>query len=138
MADRTGLDLSLPEITPKGDRQCEFVENGGVFISWDGKVHPCYFLWHGYRCFVNGREKFIQTKVFGDVAQTPLLDIWSGDAYREFRESVTRYEFPFCSDCNLGKCCDYVQAEEFEQDCYINHEPCGDCLWCKGVFHCLS
>lgn len=41
------------------------------------------------------------------------------------------------SDCNLAKCCDYVQAEEYEQDCYINAEPCGDCLRCQGVFQCL-
>lgn len=137
-AQEEGLDLRLPEVVPHGDRRCAFVEDGGAFVSWDGKVHPCYFLWHGYRCMINGREKFVRPRVFGSVSDRGILDIWNDPAYRSFREGVTRYDYPFCSDCNLAKCCDYVTAEAFEQDCYLNAEPCGDCLWCKGVFHCLS
>ncbi|MBI5018279.1 MAG: radical SAM/SPASM family putative metalloenzyme maturase [Deltaproteobacteria bacterium] len=133
-----GIELRLPEVVPRGDRRCDFVESGGAFVSWDGRVHPCYFLWHGYRCFVNGREKFIRPRVFGDLADRGIVEIWNDPAYRAFREGVLRYDYPFCSDCNLGKCCDYVQALEFEQDCYLNAEPCGDCLWCKGVFQCLQ
>ena len=124
-------------MVPAGERRCDFVEDGGAFVSWDGKVHPCYFLWHGYRCFINGREKFVLPKVFGDLAEGDLLTIWNSPEYAAFRSSVLGYDYPFCSDCNLAKCCDYVMAEEFEQDCYINNEPCGDCLWCKGVFQCL-
>ena len=138
VAGEVGLDLTLPEVLPKGERRCEFVENDGMFVSWDGQVHPCYFLWHGYRCYINGREKFVTPKVFGDLSRTAAEEIWNDPAYVKFRRSVAAYDYPFCSDCNLGKCCDYVQSEEFEQDCYINHEPCGDCLWCKGVFNCLQ
>jgi putative metalloenzyme radical SAM/SPASM domain maturase len=137
-ARELGVELRLPEVVPHADRRCDFVEKGGLFVSWDGKVHPCYFLWHGYRCLINGREKFVRPKVFGDLADDGILEVWNGPAYRAFREGVIRYDYPFCSDCNLSKCCDYVLAEEFEQDCYINAEPCGDCLWCKGVFHCLQ
>ncbi len=136
-ARRLGVALSLPEVVPRGDRRCDFVEEGSAFVSWDGRVHPCYFLWHGYRCFINGREKFVRPRTFGHVRERPLLEIWNDPAFRGFRQNVIRYDYPFCSDCNLAKCCDYVQAEEFEQDCYINAEPCGDCLWCKGVFQCL-
>jgi putative metalloenzyme radical SAM/SPASM domain maturase len=138
VAGEVGLELSLPEVVPKAERHCRFVEEGGAFVSWDGRVHPCYFLWHGYRCFINGREKFVRPRVFGDLARSGILEIWNDPSFRAFRESVLRYDYPFCSDCNLGKCCDYVQAEEFEQDCYLNQEPCGDCLWCKGVFQCLQ
>lgn len=138
VAEEVGLELRLPEVVPRGERRCDFVEDGGAFVSWDGKVHPCYFLWHGYRCLINGREKFVWPKVFGDLSQRGILAIWNAPAFRAFRENVTRYDYPFCSDCNLAKCCDYVQAKEFEQDCYLNAEPCGDCLWCKGVFQCLS
>jgi hypothetical protein len=31
-----------------------------------------------------------------------------------------------------------VQTEHFEQDCHIKNEPCGSCLWCTGLFQCLS
>lgn len=137
-AREEGLELRLPEVVPRGNRHCDFVEDGGVFVSWDGTVHPCYFLWHGYRCWINGREKFVTPRTFGTVSEQGILPIWNDPAYRAFREGVTRYDYPFCSDCNLAKCCDYVQAETFEQDCFLNAEPCGDCLWCKGVFHCLS
>ncbi|WP_025323889.1 radical SAM/SPASM family putative metalloenzyme maturase [Deferrisoma camini] len=137
LASELGLDLRLPEVVPRGDRRCDFVEEGAAFVSWDGAVHPCYFLWHGYRCFINGREKFVRPRVFGRVPEQGILEVWNDPAFRSFRQSVIRYDYPFCSDCNLAKCCDYVQAEEFEQDCYLNAEPCGDCLWCKGVFQCL-
>ncbi len=137
VAREVGIELSLPEVVPRGDRRCDFVEEGSAFVSWDGRVHPCYFLWHGYRCFINGREKFVRPRVMGSLGDRGILEIWNDPAFVAFRESVRRYDYPFCSDCNLGKCCDYVQAEEFEQDCYINAEPCGDCLWCKGVFQCL-
>jgi putative metalloenzyme radical SAM/SPASM domain maturase len=136
-AEGLGVDLRLPEVVPHGDRRCDFVEEGGAFVSWDGRVHPCYFLWHGYRCLINGREKFVRPRVFGSVAERGILEIWNDPAYRSFRAGVTAYDYPFCSDCNLSKCCDYVLAEEFEQDCFLNAEPCGDCLWCKGVFQCL-
>jgi putative metalloenzyme radical SAM/SPASM domain maturase len=43
-AGETGLDLSLPALSPRFDRRCEFIEEGGAFVSWDGYIHPCYFL----------------------------------------------------------------------------------------------
>ncbi|MBI5014445.1 MAG: radical SAM/SPASM family putative metalloenzyme maturase [Deltaproteobacteria bacterium] len=138
VATEAGIDLQLPNVVPCAARRCDFVERGGTFVSWDGKIHPCYFLWHGYRCLINGREKFVKPKVFGDVGERDVLQVWNDPAYRLFRENAVRYDYPFCSDCNLAKCCDYVQAEEFEQDCFINFEPCGDCLWCKGIFQCLQ
>jgi MoaA/NifB/PqqE/SkfB family radical SAM enzyme len=49
-ARETGLDLSLPAITPKSNRGCDFVDKGSAFISWNGDVHNCYFLWHKFSC----------------------------------------------------------------------------------------
>jgi hypothetical protein len=49
---------------------------------------------------------------------------------------VIGYDYPFCFNCSFALC-DYIQGEEFHQDCYVNTEPCGACLWCMGVFHCL-
>lgn len=136
-AQNVGLALTLPEVLPRGERRCEFVEGDSMFVSASGEVHPCYFLWHGYKAFINGREKTITPRIFGDLNASDPVAIWESPAYAAFRASVKRYDYPYCSDCNLGKCCDYVQAEEFTRDCYLNEEPCGDCLWCKGVFNCL-
>ena len=50
---------------------------------------------------------------------------------------MTRYDFPFCYDCNLAMC-DYVADGEFEQDCHLSAVPCAACLWCTGPFGCLQ
>ena len=45
VAERYDLELRLPEAVPRENRLCHFVEDGGAFVSWEGDVHPCYFLW---------------------------------------------------------------------------------------------
>jgi len=137
VAVETGLDLSLPSVTPKGQKKCDFIEAGSVFVSWRGDIHPCYFLWHQYSCFVSGWHKYVSPKVFGNLSQNSILDIWNDPEYRTFRETVIQYDYPLCSNCNLAPC-DYLEIEEFEQDCYTNTIPCCDCQWCLGVFQCLQ
>lgn len=136
VADELGLDLRLPEVTPTEKRSCNFVEEGGAFVTWEGNVSPCYFLWHRYLCYASGWEQQVQPKVFGNLGERGILDIWNDPAFRSFRENVCAYDYPVCSSCTLAPC-DYVQTEEFEQDCHIGSTPCGACLWCMGVFQCL-
>ncbi|HAJ27233.1 MAG TPA: radical SAM protein [Syntrophus sp. (in: bacteria)] len=133
----TGINLRLPEIIPKSARRCEFVEEGSIFVSWDGNVHPCYFLWHHYRCYINGVEKIVKPKVFGNLSARGILEIWNDPHFVSFRQNVLRYDYPFCFNCNFALC-DYVEGGDFEQDCYINSEPCAVCLWCMDVFQCLK
>ena len=136
VAEELGIELRLPEVVLRGDRRCEFVEEGGAFVSWEGGVHPCYFLWHRYNCFASGWSQPVQPKVFGNLAEQGILEIWNSPDFRTFRQNVVRYDYPFCISCGLAPC-DYVQTEAFEQDCHINEEPCGSCLWCMGLFQCL-
>jgi len=136
-AREAGMELTLPGMAPRNTRKCEFVEGDSAFISWDGNVHPCYFLWHRYACYVGGVAKRVKPWVFGNVHDRSLLEIWNDPASRAFRERVLRYKFPFCFDCGFALC-DYVGEEDFEQDCYIEQVPCGACLWCTGLFHCLQ
>ena len=132
-----GIKLRLPEIIPKSARRCEFVEEGSIFVSWDGNVHPCYFLWHHYRCYINGVEKIVKPRVFGNLSERGILDIWNDPHFVSFRRNVLRYDYPYCFNCSFALC-DYVEGGDFEQDCYINAEPCGVCLWCMDVFQCLK
>lgn len=136
VAQRNNIDLSLPQLLLKEDRHCDFIEEGSAFISWEGNVHPCYFLWHDYHCFASGWQQMVQPKVFGNLNQNSMLDIWNSNEFKNFRKNVTRYDYPYCSSCGLAPC-DYVQTEQFEQDCHISEEPCGSCLWCMGLFQCL-
>jgi putative metalloenzyme radical SAM/SPASM domain maturase len=136
VALETGLDLHLPHVSLSEKRRCHFVEEGSAFITWDGNVSPCYFLWHRYLCFASGWEQKVQPKVFGNLGEQGILDIWNDLAFRSFRQNVLAYDYPVCSSCTLAPC-DYVQTEEFQQDCHIGDIPCGACLWCMGAFQCL-
>lgn len=137
VAAQAGLDLRLPEAAPRERRVCDFVERGGMFVSWHGNVHPCYYLWHHCRSYAAGWLHPVKPRVFGNLAEQGIMEIWNSQGFRSYRESVLQHEYPFCPGCNFAPC-DYIQAEEFEQDCYVNHEPCGSCLWSAGLFHCLS
>ena len=136
VARNEGLDLRLPGVSLKEKRSCSFVEEGGAFVSWQGAVSPCYFLWHRYSCFAHGWKQSVQPKVFGKLGERGILEIWNDREFRAFRESVLRYDYPYCSSCSLAPC-DYVQTEEFEQDCHIRNVQCGSCMWCMGVFQCM-
>jgi putative metalloenzyme radical SAM/SPASM domain maturase len=136
-AQEAGVELTLPGMAPRNTRKCEFVEGNSAFVSWDGNIHPCYFLWHRYACYVGGVAKQVKPWVLGNVRDRDILAIWNDAASRSFRERVLGYQFPFCFDCGFALC-DYVGEEEFEQDCYLGQVPCGACLWCTGLFHCLQ
>jgi putative metalloenzyme radical SAM/SPASM domain maturase len=136
VARKEGLDLRLPGVSLKEKRSCSFVEEGGAFVSWQGAVSPCYFLWHRYSCFAHGWKQSVHPKVFGNLAERGILGIWNDREFRAFRENVIKYDYPYCSSCSLAPC-DYVQTEEFEQDCHIRNVQCGSCMWCMGVFQCM-
>ncbi len=136
-AREAGVELTLPGMAPRNTRKCEFVEGNGAFISWDGDVHPCYFLWHRYACYVGGIEKQVKPWAFGNLRDRGILAIWNDAESRSFRERVLGYKFPFCFDCSFALC-DYAGDADFEQDCYIERVPCGACLWCTGLFQCLQ
>ena len=131
------IELTLPEMVPRNTRKCEFVEGDGAFVAWNGDVHPCYFLWHQYACFVGGIEKRVKPWVFGNLRDRNIFDIWHDEDSRSFRERVLGYRFPFCFDCSFSLC-DYVGEADFEHDCHLELVPCGACLWCTGLFQCLQ
>lgn len=136
IARENGIELTLPGTVPRSDRRCDFVEEGSAFVSWDGKVHPCHFLWHRFQCYLGGIVNNVKPKVFGDLEHDGILAIWNSEEFRAFRQNVIRYNFPFCYDCSLALC-DLARDEDSEQDCFITSVPCASCLWCTGLFHCL-
>lgn len=137
IAGRSNIDVTLPGTRPRNNRKCEFIETDSAFVSWDGNLHPCYFLWHRYDCHVGGLEKKVKPWVFGNVNRRDIIGIWNDPDCRTFRKGVLQYNFPFCFDCGFALC-DYVADADFQQDCYISPVPCGACLWCTGLFHCLQ
>jgi putative metalloenzyme radical SAM/SPASM domain maturase len=136
VAEECGLELRLPEVSLREERRCSFVEEGSAFVSWEGNVSPCYFLWHHYSCFASGWRQQVRPKVFGNLDESDILQIWNNQEFQLFRNQATAYDYPTCSSCSLAPC-DYIQTDNFEQDCHISSIPCGSCLWCMGIFQCL-
>jgi radical SAM protein with 4Fe4S-binding SPASM domain len=60
-------------------------------ITWDGKVVPC--------CF--DKDAHYQ---LGDVSKTRFRDLWHGEAYHSFRQSLvrSRSEIEMCKNCTEG------------------------------------
>jgi len=137
VAAETGLELELPALTPQSERSCDFVNKGAAFISWDGGVHNCYFLWHQFSCYSSKSKKYVKPKVFGKLPEQGIKEIWNSAEFRPYRQQVLKKEYPICSNCNLVPC-EYIYTENFEQDCFANTVACGDCLWSMGLFRCLQ
>ncbi|PLX93923.1 MAG: radical SAM protein [Desulfuromonas sp.] len=137
VARREGLNLHLPALSPRHARRCSFVEEGGAFIAWNGDLHPCYNLWHNYHCYVEDWQRSVKAKVFGNLKEKSLVDLWNQNDFIDFRQNVLKHDYPYCSNCSVAPC-DYVESEEFEQDCFLGKEPCGACLWSTGLLQCLQ
>ena len=84
VADKMGIEIKFPATTPLTSRKCDFVTGGSAFISWYGGVHPCYYLWHQYRCYINDWDRLIKVKEFGNLSERPLLEIWNGEESEPF------------------------------------------------------
>lgn len=137
VADELGIEIKLPVITPLAERKCDFITGGSVFVSWYGGVHPCYYLWHQYRCYINDWDRMVKVREFGNLAERPLLEIWNDEEFKAFRRNVLAFDYPYCTNC-WGAPCNLVQEENFIQDCYSNNEPCGACQWAMGLLQCLQ
>ncbi|MCG8684167.1 MAG: radical SAM/SPASM family putative metalloenzyme maturase [Desulfobacterales bacterium] len=136
-ANQYGIELVLPQIRPKIQRYCPFVEEDTFFVNWEGDVSPCYFLWHKYQAMRIGYTKTVNPVFFGNVLETDPLAIWNSDAFADFRAKVKTYDYPNChSWCETR--CDYVLNDPFYQDCFINDIPCCDCHWNLGFLNCLN
>ncbi|MGM0396473.1 MAG: radical SAM protein [Bacillota bacterium] len=111
---------------------CRFVNEGMVFVRWDGEVAPCMGLLHSYTTFLNGNKRLMKEHTFGNIKDKSLKEIWEQEEYREFRQKVYDFEFSPCVLC--GGCED---VDSNDKDCLSNTFPaCGGCLWAQGVIQC--
>lgn len=136
ISKKTNLSIQIPRTNPTPKRKCDFLEEKCLFLGVNGEISPCYFLWHDFTCYIAGLKKSVKRWSFGNVKEKNPLDIFNSSDYREFVDSVLRYDFPYCYDCNFALC-DLMELEDFLYDCYTNYVPCGACLWCGGLFYCM-
>ncbi len=136
LAKKLNLSIQVPRTSPLPHRKCEFFEEKCMFIGVDGEVSPCYFLWHDFTCYIGGLRKAVKRWSFGNIKEKNPLEIYNSTPYRSFGDSVIKYDFPYCYDCNFALC-DLMELEDFLYDCFTNPIPCGACLWCGGLFYCM-
>lgn len=120
-----------PPRDPYGGR-CPFVAEGSAIVGSKGQVTPCMALLHSAPCQVMGREKRFESKAFGNIADSDIVDIWNSDDFAAFRERVQRFDFAPCVHCTGCR-----KAKDNGRDCHGSPFPtCGDCLWAQGVIQC--
>ncbi len=133
-----GLDLRMPPMMALDQRRCHFIADSAAFVTAQGDVCPCQFLWHGSMCHLDGGDKRIRPWRFGNLHETPLEKIWCSADYTAFRKEVLEDAYPYCSNCPFVPCEDIsCKSYEFEYDCLGSTVPCGHCLWNMGALQCL-
>lgn len=136
LSKKLQISIQIPKTNPAPRRKCDFLEEKCIFIGVDGEVSPCYFLWHSFTCYIAGLKKSVKRWTFGNIKDKDPFYIINSSEYINFINSVLKYDFPYCYDCNFALC-DLMEFEDFLYDCYTNDVPCGACLWCGGLFFCM-
>jgi len=136
LSKKLDISIQIPKTNPAPRRKCDFLEEKCLFIGVDGEVSPCYFLWHSFTCYIAGLKKSVKRWTFGNIKDKDPGYILNSSEYTNFINSVLKYDFPYCYDCNFALC-DLMELEDFLYDCYTNDVPCGACLWCSGLFYCM-
>ncbi|HEX5438752.1 MAG TPA: radical SAM protein [Gemmatimonadaceae bacterium] len=94
LAGQLGVDLRLPRTSPRlhppgtpGPTRCDWPWRG-AYVSYQGSSMPC--------CMISTPDRLN----FGSMAEQGVEAIWTGDAYRRFREQLASDEPPeVCRSC---------------------------------------
>ena len=112
--------------------RCRFAREGGVAVSWDGRVTPCLSLLYTHAEHLGGREKTVRSFDVGHVEHAPLGEIWRAPEFRAFRARIREFDMSPCLAC--GGC---GISETNEADCFGTPFPaCSECLWAQGIVLC--
>jgi MoaA/NifB/PqqE/SkfB family radical SAM enzyme len=111
---------------------CPFVTAGSMSVRWDGSISPCLPLLRSHVAPIGHLWRRSAECAFGSLRDRGLLEIWELPEFVEFRQRVTRWDFPHCPSC--GGC---ELAEANRTDCLGSPFPtCGGCLWAQGLILC--
>jgi radical SAM protein with 4Fe4S-binding SPASM domain len=90
-AGRTGIAIDFPPTRRVAEERCAFMER--MVVLGSGDVVPCHAMAPGY-C---AREK---ARVFGNLREKGVREVWDQRDFREFRLRVLTGDFPGeCSGC---------------------------------------
>jgi MoaA/NifB/PqqE/SkfB family radical SAM enzyme len=78
---------------------CEENPLGNLYISVDGEVSPCVYLYpplpSPFKRIFCGKEYWVEKVSFGNIFRDPFSAIWNGCQYKEFRNRFLEREKEF-------------------------------------------
>ena len=93
-ARELGIKLRRPYLSPVGVAVCEEDPLRNLYISVDGEVSPCVFLYpptsFSFKRIYCGKEYKVDKLSFGNIFRESLDIIWNSKEYVEFRERFMR------------------------------------------------
>jgi radical SAM protein with 4Fe4S-binding SPASM domain len=92
-----GFNIYSPPLEKTTEEKCFFMERAVVLAQ--GDVIPCHAMAPGY-----GTKE--RSRIFGNVREKPLEEIWDQTDFREFRRRVLAGDFP--AECTGCECKAYL------------------------------
>jgi len=100
-ASAHNFKLYLPSLLPKTNAVCLLPQNT-MTVSFDGEVSPCFLLAMESPIFpLSGRLLIRPRVIFGNVASSSPLDIWTSVPYVQFRTSAAKQGGGDLATCHL-------------------------------------
>ncbi len=91
-AEKSKIELRTPCAAPRIHAVCAENPMRNLFISVDGEVSPCVYLYppipSPVRKFYCGKEVAVEKLSFGNIFSETLESIWRSEPYAEFRRSL--------------------------------------------------
>jgi len=139
VAREYGMEVKLPTVHADANkRSCPYIDQDYAVVLWNGDVAPCMDLAYTHPLYTNMHPKIVKKRVFGNVSEQPLSEIWNSPSYMRFRRirrDLPR-SIPWCGDCPFAtRDCWYIRANEY--DCYGNEVGCNECIYSAGLAHCI-
>lgn len=98
-ARNLNIRLKRPSLSAIDVPVCEENPLGNLYISADGEVSPCVYLYpplpSPFKRIFCGKEHWIEKVSFGNIFKEPFSAIWNNENYKDFRNRFTRREDKF-------------------------------------------
>jgi len=98
-ARKLSIRLKRPSLSAIDVPVCEENPLGNLYISVDGEVSPCVYLYpplpSPFKRIFCGKEYWIEKVSFGNIFRDPFSTIWNGSHYEEFRNRFIEREKEF-------------------------------------------
>lgn len=127
------IKLRLPSLSPYEAPVCEENPLRNLYISVDGEVSPCVYLYpptgSPFKRVFCGEEYQVEKLSFGNIFKEPFHTIWDNKGYTEFRGRFTlrkrRFEEMYYSDLDRLKRFEIVPLPEPPEQCKTCHKMLG-------------